>query len=394
MQVRDGMSTMVLTVGPGHTLRQAARADGRARRRRRRRPRSRGAGPGHHHRARHPALDRRAARTPTPSTSPTTSPRELVFAAPGLVARAGRGGDGARRLPPPHRHRRGRGDRDPLGARRRALLDRRRRELRRRRRRRPSGPAASLRYPTTAAGASSVPRPCMAKIRSASAWRRRRRPARAESRAVDAVGGHRPAQSPRRQRHRRGRSLTPAAGSRARRRTRAATSARAGAGRRAPAGASTLPTPPRSSSAALEVEPGERSSPRRASRAAPAWQRCSSVSGGSPRVRADTARRRPRPRRPPSAPWPEPVDHGDQRAALVGREDREVARALLALRAPRPPRRARARRASASSDARVGARDHLTSVTVVPCPGAVSMSNSSTSRRAPGSPSPSPPPVV
>ena len=26
MQVRDGMSTMVLTVGPGHTLRQAARA--------------------------------------------------------------------------------------------------------------------------------------------------------------------------------------------------------------------------------------------------------------------------------------------------------------------------------------------------------------------------------
>ena len=31
MQVRDGMSTMVLTVGPGHTLRQAASAMARRR---------------------------------------------------------------------------------------------------------------------------------------------------------------------------------------------------------------------------------------------------------------------------------------------------------------------------------------------------------------------------
>ena len=30
MQVREGMSTVVLTVGPGHTLREAAVGDGRA----------------------------------------------------------------------------------------------------------------------------------------------------------------------------------------------------------------------------------------------------------------------------------------------------------------------------------------------------------------------------
>ena len=39
-------------------------------------------------------------------------------------------------------------------------------------------------------------------------------------------------------------------------------------------------------------------------------------------------------------------------------------------------------------------RDHFTSVTVVPCPGLLSIWKSSTRRRAPGSPSPSPVPLV
>ena len=72
MQVRDGMSKVVLTVGPGHTLREAARlmAERRV-----------GAavvldpdspGPGHPHRARPAGLASATARTPTPSASPTT----------------------------------------------------------------------------------------------------------------------------------------------------------------------------------------------------------------------------------------------------------------------------------------------------------------------------------
>ena len=72
MQVRRGMSDVVLTIGPGHTLREAAAAMCR---------RNVGAaivldpeapGPGGDHRARHPRVDRRAARTPTRSSSPTT----------------------------------------------------------------------------------------------------------------------------------------------------------------------------------------------------------------------------------------------------------------------------------------------------------------------------------
>ena len=75
MQVRDGMSSVVLTVGPGHTLSEAARLMTE---------RNVGAaivmdpeqpGPGHHHRARHPASRSRRARDPPPSWSATTSPK-------------------------------------------------------------------------------------------------------------------------------------------------------------------------------------------------------------------------------------------------------------------------------------------------------------------------------
>ena len=71
MQVRDGMSKMVLTVGPGHTLREAARlmAERRV-----------GAAVVLDPDARGPASSPSAtcstpsarARTPTPSASPTT----------------------------------------------------------------------------------------------------------------------------------------------------------------------------------------------------------------------------------------------------------------------------------------------------------------------------------
>ena len=72
MQVRDGMSEVVLTVGPSHTLREAAA-----------KMVEKGTGaalvsddetpaPADRHRARHPDLGRRAARTPTPSGSATT----------------------------------------------------------------------------------------------------------------------------------------------------------------------------------------------------------------------------------------------------------------------------------------------------------------------------------
>ena len=91
---------------------------------------------------------------------------------------------------------------------------------------------------------------------------------------------------------------------------------------------------------------------------------------------------------------PEPVDHGQQPAAAAGREHRHVARAALAV--VRLPRHAALedRRPALAHAARAFSRSHITSVTVVPFPGAVSMWNSWTSRRAPGRPSPSPPPLV
>src|SRR5262245_7829210 len=83
----------------------------------------------------------------------------------------------------------------------------------------------------------------------------------------------------------------------------------------------------------------------------------------------------------------ETVDQASQPAGGRRREDREVAGAVLALQ-------------RGTGDAEVervrpaGYLVHFTSVTVVPAPGAVSIWNSSTSRRAPGSPRPRPPPVV
>ena len=132
MQVRDGMSRVVLTVGPGHTLRQAAAQMARrnvgaavVRRSRRR-------GPGHHHRARHPPLGggrsgprRRAGRRAPDRASRCSATPEwsLEEAAAAMVAR---------RLPPPAWwSRRGEIVGHRLDARHRALLDRRRRDLRR-----------------------------------------------------------------------------------------------------------------------------------------------------------------------------------------------------------------------------------------------------------------------
>ena len=118
---------MVLTVGPGHTLREAARLMAERARRRRRR-----AGP-----------RRRRAPGSSPSATCSTSigarpgPRRRARRRPPdlrrrlrgarLVARGGGRGDGPRRLPPPDRDRGRRDRRHPVRARRRALLDRGRR---------------------------------------------------------------------------------------------------------------------------------------------------------------------------------------------------------------------------------------------------------------------------
>ena len=124
MQVRDGMSPTVLTVGPGHTLRAVARLmserrvgaavvidpDGHG-------PgiiterdvlHSLGARAGPRQRARRRASD----------------PRRRVRRAR-LVPGGGGGRDGARRLSPPDRARAGRDRGHPVRPRRRALLDRR-----------------------------------------------------------------------------------------------------------------------------------------------------------------------------------------------------------------------------------------------------------------------------
>ena len=103
MQVRDGMSKVVLTVGPGHTLREAARlmAERRV-----------GAavvldpespGPGIlterdllDSDRRGPGSRQRARRRPPHLRHRLRRPR--------LVAGGGRGRDGPRRLPPPRRH--------------------------------------------------------------------------------------------------------------------------------------------------------------------------------------------------------------------------------------------------------------------------------------------------
>ena len=123
MQVRDGMSPMVLTVGPGHTLRDAARLMSE---------RHVGAavvidpdagGPG--------ILTERdvltsvgAGESPDVELVADHLTRDVVFAEPSWSLEEA-AAHGARRLSPPDRRRAWRDSGDPLRARRRALLDRR-----------------------------------------------------------------------------------------------------------------------------------------------------------------------------------------------------------------------------------------------------------------------------
>ena len=127
MQVRDGMSPTVLTVGPGHTLRDAARLMSERRWARRSSSIPRATGRGSSPSA--TSSPRSApSRTRTRARRRPPDPRRRVRRA-GLVLGGGRGGDGARRLSPSDRGRTGRDRGDPLGSRRRALLDRRRSDL-------------------------------------------------------------------------------------------------------------------------------------------------------------------------------------------------------------------------------------------------------------------------
>src|SRR5215216_2240409 len=112
MQVRDGMSTVVLTVGPQHTLREAARLMAE---------RKVGAavvldpdspGPGI-------ITERDLMDSLGAGQDPDVEPR---LRSTGLVARGGGGRDGARRLPAPRGHGGRRHRRRALGARRGALL--------------------------------------------------------------------------------------------------------------------------------------------------------------------------------------------------------------------------------------------------------------------------------
>ena len=126
MQVRDGMSRVVLTVGPGHTLREAARLMAE---------RKVGAavvidperpGPGI---ITERDLLESLGRGEDPDTERVGDhlTSDIVYAAPDWSLEEAAGGDGPRRLPPPGRHRGRRGRRRAVDARHRALLDRRRR---------------------------------------------------------------------------------------------------------------------------------------------------------------------------------------------------------------------------------------------------------------------------
>ena len=129
MQVRDGMSSVVLTVNPGHTLRDAAppMAERRV-----------GAavvidpeqpGPGIIT-ERDVLLSVGSGQDPDRERVGGPPLREAHLRRAGLVARGGRRGDGARRLPPPRGRGRRRDERRALDARHRALLGVRRRDQR------------------------------------------------------------------------------------------------------------------------------------------------------------------------------------------------------------------------------------------------------------------------
>ena len=83
MQVQAGMSTVVLTVGPDHTLAQVAARDDRPARGRRGGGRPRAARPGDHHRARHPAQSLGAGQDPAAEKVGDHLSTDLTFAEPG-----------------------------------------------------------------------------------------------------------------------------------------------------------------------------------------------------------------------------------------------------------------------------------------------------------------------
>ena len=129
MQVREGMSDVVLTVGPRHTLREAAEAMCR---------RNVGAaivldpeapGPG-------VITERDLLRSVAAGQEPDAErvadhlTGNLTFASPEWSLEQAGGGDGAGRLSPSRRCRRRRPSRHPIDARHRSSLDRRRRQLR------------------------------------------------------------------------------------------------------------------------------------------------------------------------------------------------------------------------------------------------------------------------
>ena len=124
MQVREGMTEMVLTVGPGHTLRGVAQLMSQ---------RQVGAavvmdpdghGPGIIT-ERDILVSRRLRAGSRPRVRRRPSDARCRVRRARLVAGGGRRGDGARRLPSSDRPRTGGDGRHPVGARRRALLDRR-----------------------------------------------------------------------------------------------------------------------------------------------------------------------------------------------------------------------------------------------------------------------------
>ena len=246
-------------------------------------------------------------------------------------------------------------------------------------------PLSRQRYLTTTASASSPPLACCSKIRSAIVCAAPPPASAGRDRAVDAVGEHHQQVAALQRHRRRAHPRHPVA-------EHAAEHQRdllAQLGARADQPRVDVPDPGPRQRLAFEIEPGDgHHDPARVDqRLVAGLQQFLRVPFG---VRAHDL----------AAdlggvgglrPVPEPVDQAGQRAARPsGRRPRRRPSGPRPRTARRPPRD-RATRATPRAQA---LRFHLISVTVVPSPGAVWMSNSSTSRRAPGSPRPSPPPVV